>query len=235
MVRFEDVDHEVPLGLVGLVVGRHGWTANTQKCSTEQLRFCHHGTARTALRVEVLGKNASYLASAGCSEAQAQQLKTGGSAIVHVGDRMWCVMNDGRLTMPLAVVAPPSVVATSTSRDAIWLLDDQEEEAMVRRLAAAVPSSTVAMIKDVISRGSAAGEEGRYVHGEWLETEQFEEMKSQLEKASHAKRVRPFSLSPQWKHYDQACDDLVTLRKRYYAEAAPRLLSSACSPPPAPP
>ena len=99
---------------------------------------------------------------------------------------------------------------------------------MVRRLAAAVPSCTIPMIKHAVSKGTAVEESC---------DDFFLDLKSQLEnnmKALEANKAwRPFSLSRQWEHHEQACKDLIRSRQRYYAEAAPRLLSSACSPPPA--
>ena len=84
------------------------------------------------------------------------------------------------------------------------------------------------MIKHAVSKGTAVEESC---------DDFFLDLKSQLEnnmKALEANKAwRPFSLSRQWEHHEQACKDLIRSRQRYYAEAAPRLLSSACSPPPA--
>ena len=117
-------------------------------------------------------------------------------------------------------------MGTSTSH--VCILEDEDEAKMVRRLAAAVPSCTIPMIKHAVSKGTAVEESC---------DDFFLDLKSQLEnnmKALEANKAwRPFSLSRQWEHHEQACKDLIRSRQRYYAEAAPRLLSSACSPPPA--
>ena len=121
MVSINGVDHVVPPGPEGLVLGRKWWAEHEQdpRCSKEQLRICQ-GSVSSMLRVETIGKNASWMAPPGCPESDATSLSTGRKATILPGTRMWCIKEKGtdRLTMPLTIVAPPAASSTAASSTA---------------------------------------------------------------------------------------------------------------------